>query len=102
MTKYKITLSDKSYTIEVKGHAMSGPYGSDIVCAGISMAVAITSNLIDKLGFGCNIMELVHEEGKFKIKTDMKNETVVKIMDNLVEHLDALSKQYPENIQNLK
>ena len=47
-------------------------------------------------------MELVHEEGKFKIKTDMKNETVVKIMDNLVEHLDALSKQYPENIQNLK
>lgn len=102
MTKYKITLSDKSYTIEVKGHAMSGPYGSDIVCAGISMAVAITSNLIDKLGFGCNIMELVHEEGKFKIKTDRKNETVVKIMDNLVEHLDALSKQYPENIQNLK
>jgi len=102
MTKYKITLSDKSYTIEVKGHAMSGPYGSDIVCAGISMAVAITSNLIDKLGFGCNIMELVHEEGKFKIKTDMKNETVVKIMDNLVEHLDALSKQYPENIQNLE
>ena len=102
MTKYKITLSDKSYTIEIKGHAMSGPYGSDIVCAGISMAVAITSNLIDKLGFGCNIMELVHEEGKFKIKTDMKNETVVKIMDNLVEHLDALSKQYPENIQNLK
>lgn len=99
MTKYKITLSDKSYTIEIKGHAMFGPYGSDIVCAGISMAVAITSNLIDKLGFGCNIMKLVHEEGKFVIQTDLKNETVVKIMDNLVDHLDEMSKQYPKNIQ---
>jgi len=102
MTKYKITVSDNSYKIEVKGHAMSGPYGSDIVCASISMAVAMTANLIDKLGFGCNIMTLVHEEGKFIIETDLANETVVKIMDNLVDHLDEISRQYPKNIQNLK
>ena len=99
MTKYKITLSDKSYKIEVKGHADYKEYGSDIVCASISMGVAMTANLIYKLGFGCNIMKLVHEEANFLIETDLKNETVVKIMDNLVDHLDEISKQYPKNIQ---
>ncbi len=99
MTKYKITLSDNSYKIEVKGHAGYDTYGYDIVCAAISMGVAMTANLIDKLGFGCNIMKLVHEEANFTIETDLKNDTVVKIMDNLVEHLDYISKQYPKNIQ---
>ena len=102
MTKYKITKSDNSYKIEVKGHANYSEYGSDIVCAAISMGVAMTSNLIDKLGFGCNIMKLVHEEANFLIETDLTNDLVVKIMDNLSDHLDAISKQYPKNIQNLK
>ncbi len=102
MTKYTITKSEHSYKIELSGHALYADYGNDIVCAAISMAVQMTANLIDKLGFGCNIMNLVHEEGKFIIETDMKNDIVIKVMDNLVEHLDAISVQYPNNIKNLK
>ncbi|MCR5787190.1 MAG: ribosomal-processing cysteine protease Prp [Acholeplasmatales bacterium] len=102
MTKYKITKTSDTYKIEAYGHANFADEGEDIVCAGISMAVAMTANLIDKLGFGCNIVSLTHEKGKFLIETDIENDIVVSIMDNLVDHLQALEQQYPKNIKNLK
>lgn len=99
MTKYTITKGDNFYKIEIYGHAMSGPYGSDIVCSSISTAVALTANLIDKLNFSCNIRTLVHEEGKFIIETDINNDIVNGIMDNLVDYLDTIAIQYPKNIR---
>jgi uncharacterized protein YsxB (DUF464 family) len=99
MTKYTIAKGDDFYRIEVKGHAMAGTYGFDIVCSSISTAVALTANLIDKLGFSCNIRTLVHEEGKFIIETDIKENTVIKVMDNLVDYLETVSKQYPKNVK---
>lgn len=99
MTKYKITKTSEKYKIDINGHANYSSEGEDIVCAGISMAVFMTANLIDKLGFGCNIINQNYDKGKFLIETDMKNDIVVTIMDNLVDHLQALEQQYPKNIK---
>jgi uncharacterized protein YsxB (DUF464 family) len=102
MTKYKITQSDQSYRIEVLGHANYQDEGYDIVCAGISMAVAMTANLLDKLSLSCNIIELTHDKGKFILEVDMKNDTAIKVLDNLVDCLSTLEKQYPSNLKKLK
>ncbi len=99
MTKYKITKSEGSYKIEIKGHSEYADYGSDIVCASISTAVCLTANTIDKLGFSCNLINNIHKEALYIIETDMKENVVIKVMDSLVDYLDTISSQYPKYIK---
>lgn len=99
MTKYTITKSDNSYKIEIKGHSEYADYGSDIVCASISTAVCLTANTIDKLGFSCNLIKNIHKEALYIIETDMKEISVIKVMESLEDYLDTISSQYPKYIK---
>lgn len=100
MIKYKVAKSDEEYTVEVKGHANQNPYGSDIVCASVSTMLIMTLNLMEKLELlGCNITNPICDEGKFQLHINMSNDTAIKIVDNLIESLDMLSKSYPKNIK---
>jgi len=102
MTKFKVIKDEAKYLVEIKGHADYASEGYDIVCAGISTAVSMTLNLLDKFGLSYNIKNQIVEKGNVLIETDMSDSRVITIMDNLVDCLETLEVQYPKNIKNLK
>lgn len=99
MTIYKINKTKDIYEIEIKGHANYAPENEDIVCAGISMAVCMTANALDMLDLSCNILDFIHKKGYSLLSINTKSDIAVKLMDNLADVLDTLSKQYPKNIK---
>lgn len=102
MIKYSVTKSNNQYKIEVFGHANQNPYGSDIVCASVSTMLIMTLNLLEKLNLNSYNNTLpVCEEGKFLVDINMKNDTAIKILDNLKESLDMLAITYPKNIKSV-
>ena len=102
MTKFKVVKDNAKYIIEIKGHADYSDEGYDIVCAGISMAVSMTFNLIDKFGLSYNIINQRVQKGDVLLETNMSDSKVVTIMDNLVDYLNALEEKYPNNIKQVK
>ena len=100
MTTYSIKNKSNETTIEVKGHSGYAESGSDIVCAAISTACLMTANLIDKIGsIRYNILDLVCEEGYFRLQVKLADSVTIGIVDNFVETLDSLQKQYPKYIK---
>ena len=74
-------------------------YGKDIVCASISTALIFTANLIEKLNLGYNIMDLVCEEGYFRLQIKTSDLTANAVFENLEYTLEEISKQYPKNLK---
>ncbi len=99
MTSYHIIRKDKEAIIEVKGHANYSVYGTDIVCASISTALIFTANLIEKLNLGYNIIDLVCEEGYFRLQVKTTDFTTNAIFENLEYTLEEISKEYPKNLK---
>jgi len=99
MTKYSYKYTNEVAVIEVSGHSNYASDGSDIVCASISTACIITANLIDKLDLRYNILDLVCEEGYFRLQINAKDKTTKGIFDNLVDTLEELETQYPKYIK---
>ena len=99
MTTYKVVYKVNEAVIEVSGHANYDKHGSDIVCASISTACIITANLIDKLDLRYNILDLVCEEGYFRLQVNTQDKTVLGIFENLVETLESISGQYPKHLK---
>ena len=99
MTTYRVEYKAKEAVIEVKGHSEYAEHGSDIVCASISTACIITANLIDKLDLRYNILDLVCEEGYFRLQVNTRDNTTFSIFENLVETLDSISGQYPKYLK---
>ena len=99
MTTWQVGRKDKEATIEVKGHADYAEYGSDIVCASISVACIMTADLIEKFNLGYNIIDLVCDEGYFRLQiktTDFVSNT---LFENLEATLEEISKQYPKYLK---
>lgn len=99
MTNYTVKYNKDEAVIEVKGHAGFAVYGNDIVCASISTACIMTANLIDKLDLRYNILDLVCEEGYFRLQIKTLDSTTLGIFENLVETLDSISEQYPKYVR---
>lgn len=102
MTTYNVVKNENTATIEVKGHAGYAEYGHDIVCASISTACIVTANLIEKLELGYNIIDLVCDEGYFRLQVKSSDFTSNAILDNLKYTLDDISKQYPKYLKMKK
>ena len=100
MTTYSVKRKINEAVIEVSGHAGYAKSGEDIVCASISTACILTANLIDKLDLRYNILDLVCEEGYFRLQVNTLDKTTRIIFDNLVDTLDDLSGQYPKYLKN--
>ena len=83
----------------VQGHYDYDIYGKDIVCASISTALIFTANLIEKLNLGYNIMDLVCEEGYFRLQIKTSDLTANAVFENLEYTLEEISKQYPKNLK---
>lgn len=99
MTTYKIKRKDKEALLEVQGHSNYASYGNDIVCASISTALIFTANLIEKLNLSYNIIDLVCEEGYFRLQVKTTDLTANAIFENLEYTLEEISKQYPKKLK---
>ena len=85
--------------ITLKGHANYDDYGKDIVCASVSSMVNTTVNGI--LSIDKDAIDVTENDGFTKIKV-IKNTLVSdKLLNNVINLLEELEKEYPENIQIL-
>ena len=100
MTTYRIKRKGQEALLEVQGHSDYDIYGKDIVCASISTALIFTANLIEKLNLGYNIMDLVCEEGYFRLQIKTSDLTANAVFENLEYTLEEISKQYPKNLKS--
>ena len=100
MTKALFLFSDGEYiSFTVCGHASDISYeGRDTVCAAISSAVYLTANNITDI-IGDNA-EIKMRDGYFSLfLKDGYGKSSSGLIKGLLLHLNALSKQYPENIK---
>lgn len=98
MIRIKVqTKESEINTIEISGHAMSGPYGQDLVCAGVS-AIALSSlNAIDELY--PNYCEMSASQNKILIRVIQNSPSIQNVLNFLYTQLDMMMRSYPDHIQ---
>lgn len=82
--------------IKISGHAMFDIKGKDIVCAAISSMITITVNAI--LEFDESSINF-EQKNEFNLTNLKKDDITNKLLNNLVNHLKELEKEYKKNIQ---
>lgn len=87
--------------LDVKGHALFGEYGTDIVCSAVSTALIVTVNAIETLGYKENFYAKV-EEGNFELQINQTNDVIEGLLINLEYTLNELAAQYKTYIKNHK
>ena len=85
----------KNNSITISGHANYDVYGKDIVCAAVSATVITTVNGI--LSIDESSIEVI-ENNKVEIKILKENEIVNKLINNMINLLTELQKDYKDNI----
>ncbi len=91
----KVKISKKS--IEISGHAMYANHGKDIVCAAVSSITTTTVNGI--LKFDENAITYKEDSGYLKINILKENKATKLLLENMIELLEELEKQYNKNIK---
>ena len=88
--------NNKIEQIILKGHSNFDNYGKDIVCASISSIVITTVNACLKIDEN----SIKHSEGNEVIITILKHNKVIDtLINNMIDLLTELSKQYKNNIK---
>ena len=85
----------KKDSITISGHALYDEYGKDIVCAAVSATVITTVNGI--LSIDNESIE-VTEKDKVMIKILKHTDVVDKLLDNMINLLTELKRDYKDNI----
>ena len=96
MIKFKV--NELKQSLSAKGHAEAGPFGQDIVCAGVSVLFQSHINLLEFLKETKNI-EYKLTEAEFSFKILKSSKATVAVFKNLVYTLKDMSRQYPSNIK---
>ena len=98
MISVKIEKENSKYKkVKILGHALYDDYGKDIVCSAASSIVTTTINGILTLNKG-SLSYLVGKKGMtIEIKND--DETTQLLIQNMVNLLKELEKNYPANIE---
>ena len=95
----KVRITKKNNVIEsihCNGHANYSRDGKDIVCASISSIVITTVNACLKI----DKESIKHSEGKEVVITIIKHSDIVDtLINNMIDLLTELSKQYENNIK---
>ena len=91
----KINISKDEIT--VKGHSGYSEAGSDIVCASVSSILLTTVNALLSIDEDCIIYE--ESDGYLKIKIKKHNEVIDKLINNMINLLNELQKQYKKYIE---
>lgn len=91
----KINVKDDEITI--KGHSGYSIEGSDIVCASVSCICITTVNALLSIDEDC--IEYVDNDGYLNIKINKHNEIIDKLINNMINLLKDLEKQYKKYIE---
>ena len=96
----KVSISKNLDTITIKGHAGYAEAGKDIVCAAVSSIVTTSINAC----LSVDETSLKYEEKEGLVVIDVLNhdETTIKIINNMINMLEELAKQYKKNITIIK
>ena len=81
--------------IIVSGHANYKEYGNDIVCASVSSIIYTTINGILNINKGAIKYT---DNVTLEINILSKDEITIKLINNMLELLKDLERQYPKNI----
>lgn len=104
-SSFKRNDSGKIVSFEVTGHAESGPYGSDVVCAAVSALTISTINGIEALAGFVPIVEINEDEGGYlysEITSDTNQEqsNIAQILlENLLLGLQSIEEEHAEYVQ---
>ena len=83
--------------IEVTGHSDYDDIGKDIVCSAVSSIVTTTINGIIAIDSDAIIYE--YNRDIMEINILKHDEVTVKLLNNMIDLLKSLSKDYPKNIK---
>jgi uncharacterized protein len=99
MTKVKIyQKQDHVDKIIIKGHALSGEYGHDVVCAGISTVVTGICNALEELSDYATEM-ITFNEGYVEIPNLNDDAKIQLIIDVLIVQLKTIEHIYSDYIE---
>ena len=82
--------------IILEGHANYDEYGKDIVCAAVSATYLCTVNAI--LSLNKNSIQVNNNKAKQEIIVNTYDEVTNTLLNNMINCLESLEKQYPKNI----
>ena len=82
--------------IEVIGHSGYDIVGKDIVCSAVSSIITTTINGI--ISIDSEAIYYEYQNDKMLIEIKKSDEITLKLIDNMMELLNDLSKNYPKNI----
>ena len=94
----KVNIKDDEITI--KGHSLYDDFGKDIVCASVSSICITTVNALISIDEDCITYE--ENDGYLKIKINSHDEIVDKLINNMINLLRELEKNYKKNIQIIR
>ena len=95
-----IKVEIKKDLIKITGHAGYADAGKDIVCASVSSIVYTTVNGI--MNIDKDAIKFSDDNNIFKIKIINKSKVVNILINSMIDLLNDLEKQYPENIKIVK
>lgn len=96
MIKVNVIKKDaKIDKIIISGHAMYDDFGKDIVCASVSSIVITSVNAILKINKDAITYR---EDDDLKITVMLHDDVTDKLLENMLDLLIDLSKQYKKNI----
>ena len=98
MIKIKINYdNDFIKDFNISGHALYDEHGKDIVCASVSSIVITSINLALKLND--KSLDVIQKEGLIDAKVLVKDEIINKILLNMKDMLEELSKDYERYVK---
>ena len=92
-----IKINIKKNQIIIEGHSNYSEFGTDIVCASVSSISITTINALLKLDNKC--IKYEEKDGFIKIDILKHNKYVDTLIENMIDLLKELEKQYKKNIQ---
>lgn len=98
MIRIKISKKDNIINnITIKGHSLYDEFGKDIVCASVSSIVITTINGI--LNIYNNSLQYEESDGYLNINILIHNDVIDKLINNMIDLLKSLEKDYKNNIK---
>lgn len=92
-----IKINIKEDEITIKGHSGYAEEGFDIVCASVSSIAITTVNALLSIDEDC--IEYVEKDGYLNIKLKKHNEVIDKLINNMINLLKELEKNYKKYIE---
>ena len=87
----------KKDLIEITGHSDYDNIGKDIVCSAVSSIVTTTINGI--ISIDSDAIDYEYNRDIMEIEIKKQDDVTIKLIDNMIDLLKSLSKDYPKNIK---